>query len=158
VTESKVVNFRSFKPRNNLPSARKRGESNLVCAFARTYADQNEGVGKKEFPVSGFGIADLIWASSDGSTIIAFEMKLTDWKKAIGQAYRYRYFSNQAYVVLPATSAVEQNQHVFEAANIGLILYDDKNHLIYEKVTPLFLSPKNPELSKIVLKKLFGNL
>jgi hypothetical protein len=37
--------------------------------------------------------------------IIAVEAKLTDWKRAISQAYRYQRYANQAWVVLDASRA-----------------------------------------------------
>lgn len=74
----------------------------------------------RELPITGFGIADFRLrgaqhpARQEGpdlstrcasrtqkATVLAFEMKLRDWRKALTQALRYRYFANAALVVLP---------------------------------------------------------
>ena len=62
-----LMRFGAFNPRMNLPSTtrRKRGESSLVSAFIKQYTGQQLGVGGREFPMSGFGIADLIWINVD---------------------------------------------------------------------------------------------
>lgn len=89
-------------------------------------------------PKGLFGIPDLLIANrkkgeSDGKgiTIIAFEMKLRNWKQALFQAFRYRAFSNISYVVLdhdyanPALKNIEK----FQRSNVGLVSIDQKGHV-----------------------------
>lgn len=50
-----------------------------------------------EEPKGLFGIPDLLLFNG---RIIAIEFKLKNWKQAIKQAYRYKSFSEQVYVLL----------------------------------------------------------
>ena len=73
-------------------------------------------------PKGLFGIPDLVIVNSDPLRfgckeylqIIAFEMKLMKWKRALTQAYRYKAFANYSYVLIdmdyvsPAIRNIEQ--------------------------------------------------
>lgn len=144
---------RSFRPRNNLPRtvSRKRGESNYVLAFARVYRDafptNTTVIAKREVAVSGFGIPDLLWLSAEKTTteLFAFEMKLTDWRKALAQAYRYRYFANSVYVVLPPEHAQRAMQFIqlFQHTDVGLLAFDKERREINNIYTPQRPVPLN---------------
>jgi len=59
--------------------------------------------------------------------IIAFEAKLSNWRKAIHQAWRNTSFANQVYVVLPrkhATAAIK-NRAEFDERGVGLCVVDE---------------------------------
>jgi hypothetical protein len=157
--------------RKNLPSASaaKRGESNFVLAFGRAYLKRygkpnghSSYLPAREFQVSGFGVADFIWfvwrsesRKEEGSaleyrsrlrlgeSLLAFEMKLRDWRKALGQAYRYRYFANAAYVVLPrkAASTAKLNLEVFQQLGVGLWSFDKNTGVIRRIYSPRRRSP-----------------
>ena len=54
---------------------------------------------------------------------IAIEAKLRNWKRALNQAYRYKWFSQKSYVCLPS-SAVKpafKNIEIFKEMGVGLI-------------------------------------
>jgi hypothetical protein len=57
--------------------------------------------------------------------ITSFEFKLSNWRRALYQATRYRVFSHRVYVVLPAesTRAAAENSNLFAGLNIGLIAH-----------------------------------
>lgn len=75
------------------------------------------------------GIPDyVIYRYSDESVhyLIAIEFKLKNWRRALKQAFRYENFANEVYVILDreqASKAIE-NVALFEAANVGLIVFD----------------------------------
>lgn len=75
-----------------------------------------------------FGIPDFVFYAKqkDEVSIISFELKLKDWKRAAKQAFRYKSFSNISYVVLSAKSANSalNNIELFEKYNIGLAKFD----------------------------------
>ena len=50
-----------------------------------------------------FGIHDYVcFSKGDGEIdVISFELKLTNWRGALMQAFRYLSFSDYSYVVLP---------------------------------------------------------
>ena len=59
--------------------------------------------------------------------LVAFEAKLTNWRKAIDQAWRNTSFANEVYVVLPreCSRPALQHQAEFRVAGVGLCLMDD---------------------------------
>lgn len=158
--------------RGNLPRATsgKRGESNFVLAFGRVYlkrfgyaSRQTSFLPAREVEVTGFGVADFVWfawrptpRSHEGSAIeyrsrlrfsheslLAFEMKLRDWRKALGQAYRYRYFADTACVVLPPETAAIAKQHldVYKKLGVGLWSFNKHTEVIRRFYTPRRKTP-----------------
>ncbi|TJZ77532.1 hypothetical protein [Chitiniphilus eburneus] len=59
--------------------------------------------------------------------ILAFEAKLTDWRKAVHQAWRNTSFAERTYVVLPADVGhrVLRYRTEFERLGVGLCLVSD---------------------------------
>ncbi|MBL0742741.1 hypothetical protein [Chryseolinea lacunae] len=60
------------------------------------------------------------------SKSVAVEAKLKDWKRALNQAFRYRWFASQAFVVLDSKyslPAVKNLSH-FKKMNVGLAVID----------------------------------
>ena len=112
----------------------------------------------RELPVAGYGVADFVWfvwtesASHDegraiefrdtafvrNESLLAFEMKLTDWRKALSQACRYRYFANAAYVVLPPAAAklARGKLELFRSLNVGLWSFDPDSGRIARIYSP----------------------
>ena len=84
-------------------------------------------------PTGLFGIPDLVIASltlddKGERTIVAFafEMKLSNWKRALAQAFKYRAFAEMAFVILDSQyidRALKQIDR-FETANVGLLSTD----------------------------------
>jgi hypothetical protein len=181
---AQIFDFGTRLPRRNLPinSSRKRGESNFVTAFTKTYISlfAPQGIGGKDFALSGFGIADFVWLawqhsppSKDGTALsieksksleslntrrklIAFEMKLTDWRKGLAQAYRYSYFSNLSILVL--TPEVGENAAnelgLFRKLRVGLWVFDKRNNKIRKLFTPRSCKPRNEKATQKALNSL----
>ncbi len=100
-------------------------------------------------PKGLFGIPDLLIADLSNEkeygccfNIIAFEMKLHNWKRALAQAFRYLAFSNISYVVLdhdhvnPALKNIEN----FKRSNVGLLSFDGEG-LMYSHFEPSIYEP-----------------
>lgn len=180
-----LLKFKQRHPRRNLPAAlaRKRGESNFVSSFSKAYIASIEpgGIGGKEFALSGFGIADFVWIAWQNSVnpdegnalsieklkslihrhkITAFEMKLTDWRKGLAQAYRYSYFADLAVVVLPPTLAAvaKADLDLFRMANIGLWIFNPATGAIRKVFTPRRSGPRSPRAKEKALKSLGRSL
>lgn len=145
-------------PRRNLPpvTSKKRTEANFVLAFGRTYyqevADNCAYNGQafslaRELYIPSLGIADVVSVFNGPDKIIlhAFEMKIKDWRKALAQAYRYKYYAASAFVVLPPAEAIKAKQslHVFRAINVGLWAFDEENGIIDRIYTPKKDKPKS---------------
>ncbi|MBE0647950.1 MAG: hypothetical protein IH596_09210 [Bacteroidales bacterium] len=77
-----------------------------------------------------FGIPDFVFYAKENNemSIISFELKLKNWKRAATQAFRYKSFSNIAYVVLsPNTAEAALNGiALFKKYNIGLAKFDSR--------------------------------
>lgn len=176
-----ILDFRNRHPRRYLPSpvGRKRGESNFVSAFSKAYISSiaPHGIGGSEFALSGFGIADFVWlawqqsaASEDGTALsleyitaqlarqklIAFEMKLTDWRKGLAQAYRYSYFADTAIVVLPHDTAksVKADVNLFRELRVGLWSFDKATGTIRKLFTPRHRKSRNVRAREKALESL----
>ena len=62
--------------------------------------------------------------------IDSFEFKLSNWRRALYQATRYRCFSHRVYVVLPpeAIPAARSSKGAFEKLNVGMLLHDEDGY------------------------------
>jgi len=182
---SNFPRHRFFHPQRNLPSLSysKSTENYFTLAFTRAYFSNFLKIHNKskknlfsflrEVPVNGFGIADLIciawerkynrrkfesaedFISVAKPTIRAFETKLSDWKKAITQANRYRYYSNISTVVLPLDNCSAALKYLvsFKKIKVGLWGFDIKTNRIVCYYTPRRSLPIAPRHSIDVINK-----
>lgn len=90
-------------------------ESFLRAQIGRSYYKEWQGL---------FGIPDYVCfeKKKNAINVVSFELKLTDWKTAIIQAFRYRSFSNMVYVVMPEDTVKRAVAHTdkFDQYGIGL--------------------------------------
>lgn len=71
------------------------------------------------------GLVDVL--ARDGTqSLVAFEAKLADWRRAFHQAYRNTAYANRAYVLLPETTAhrAMRDREEFEFRGVGLCAFD----------------------------------
>ncbi|MBE3143102.1 MAG: hypothetical protein IMZ61_04160 [Planctomycetes bacterium] len=157
----RLIKFQTPDPRRNLPPhlAKKRGEANYLVSFERMILSKKRksGIGGRNFEMNGYGIADFIWIERTklvifGKTIFsgqiklrAFELKLSNWKQALTQAYRYSYFSDMSIVVLPSKAAVAAVKHLelFRKMHIGLWKYDARAANYKKIYEPRFSRPRS---------------
>lgn len=68
-----------------------------------------------------FGVPDVVMLS-DNNTVISIEFKLSNWKRALQQAFKYRSFSHESYVLLDEHffPRARNNSHLFKRGNVGL--------------------------------------
>ena len=92
--------------------------------FGNAYIKEYQGL---------FGVPDYICYQKKGNdiSIISFELKLKNWKTASKQAFRYKSFSDVAYVILPQNliSVALKNIEYFKKYNIGLALFSKEKEL-----------------------------
>jgi hypothetical protein len=97
-------------------------EKYLKANFGNAYLKECKGL---------FGVPDFVYYSKQKEeiSIISFELKLKNWKRAVKQAFRYKCFSNIAYVVLPSKNAdaALTNIVMFERYNVGLAIFDQNS-------------------------------
>lgn len=126
----------------------KKFERYLKKNFGNTYIKEYHGL---------FGIPDFVWYENDRDevAIVSFELKLTDWKRAAKQAFRYKSFSDVTYVVMPekALNAALENITMFEKYNIGLASFD-----IESSFKIAFKPNKSEPFSNTLRKKLLDSI
>ncbi len=124
-------------------------EKYLRTNFGNTYLKECQSL---------FGAPDFVFYAREKHDIskISFELKLKDWKRAAKQAFRFKSFSNMAYVVLSAASdnpAINNNK-MFEKYNIGLAKFGkDSDIQVLNK--PLLDDPYSENLN-LKLKESIG--
>lgn len=113
-----------------------------------------------------FGVPDVVccFSKTDATgrcllRTFAFEMKLSDWKRALTQAFKYASFAHYPFVVMDHRYVERAKRHieVFERSNIGLISVDPSGKT-FVHFRPRFRQPYSPSLKKhvdeIVIKEL----
>jgi hypothetical protein len=162
MADSKIIRFNAYNTRRNLPAenGRKRGEANFLGSFERFATSRifERGYGGRHFALSNYGIADFVWLVPDGRTrlnsdnpycakIFAFETKMKNWRRAFQQAYRFSYYSDAAFVILPpdAGKAAGNFKSLFIACNIGLWIYNHKENALKKIFSPINPAPRSNE-------------
>lgn len=169
-----VPKLKFSEPCHNLPGRKgiETDEDRFTIAFMRAYSQHLEGIHRRsrktslafarEIPVNGYGIADLhvvAWEAlsqesfpdAECFTKVAkpctrsFECKLTDWRKALAQASRYRFFSHQVFVVLPYQVSIRALPYkaTFRAVKVGLWGFSPETGKITVHHTPRPMRPKS---------------
>jgi len=98
-----------------------------------------------------FGIPDIVIIKKTDKKHVsyAYEAKLSNWSRAVIQAFHYKAFVNRSYVILdddkigPAISHIDR----FSAANVGLLSIENSGqmHIHYN---PHNESPYSPQLAE----------
>ena len=75
--------------------------------------------------------------------LMAFEVKLSDWRGALMQANRYRFFAHVPVVVLPESKRDAALRHLetFRIVRVGLWSFDPKTNRITKHFTPRSAPP-----------------
>lgn len=161
-------------------------EARFTLQFARAYMAQHTSIHRgsskhevasaRQVAVNGHGIADLVtvsWSEQPvgrrhdsvskpggrGSpTVRAFEVKLTNWRKGMKQAHRYRHFANAAILVLPPDKAVLAAEYLetFRRIRVGLWGFDPECKRIIAYHTPRPISAPASKLYEHALRLVRG--
>jgi hypothetical protein len=145
-----IYQHHSHNPQQNLSArvTRQNPEAKFAEQFALAYQDRfrkiHSGTSKwktlfvREVPVFGNGIPDLLalsWSNDRAvqlstcldlekldPTIRAFELKLSNWRRGLMQAHRYKFFSHASILVLPnhKMKSVAPQIGVFRKLRVGL--------------------------------------
>lgn len=85
----------------------------------------------------------------------AIEAKLKNWKRALYQAYRYKWFAEFSYVVIDACNAdpAKQNLSMFIKYNVGLATISTDGCLV-RYFTPLRQKPYDPLMQILFSEKI----
>lgn len=81
---------------------------------------------------------DLVFKNENGSTLIAVELKLSNWKKALSQAATNQLFADFSYVAIAnGTRASKMDQDVvkwFHRLGVGLIVVNEVAKIMLQPV------------------------
>ncbi|NQU65909.1 MAG: hypothetical protein HQ517_16735 [SAR324 cluster bacterium] len=151
-------------------------ERDFTIAFARAYLAQIHSIHRgnkqteicfsREIPINGFGIADFVAVFADPESrkynkniescaevikdkmpiVRSFEMKINNWRKALLQAHRYKYFSDVSIVVVPLKKLLTIKNYVktFKAVNVGIWGFSEETNQIERLYTPRPTKPLKP--------------
>jgi DNA-binding Lrp family transcriptional regulator len=83
---------------------------------------------------------------------IAIEAKLKNWKRALMQAYRYKWFASYSYVVMDSkhVNPAKNNKDLFRKYNVGLAAMSKEGYLT------ILLKPKKTKPLDGIMNKLLG--
>jgi hypothetical protein len=161
-----IYQHHSHNPQENLSArvTKQNPEAKFAEQFALAYQDRfrkiHSGTSKwktlfvREVPVFGNGIPDLLalsWAHNQAAelsnsfdlekldpTVRAFELKMTNWRKGLMQAHRYKFFSHVSILVLPnhKMKSVAQQIDIFRKLRVGLWGFSPETRAIACFYTP----------------------
>jgi len=98
-----------------------------------------------------FGVPDLIFVKKNHKNQIsyAYEAKLSNWTRALTQAFRYKAFVNKSYVILDhdRIRPALYNTDKFCKANVGLISIEDSG-IVHCHYDPYYETPYSPRLEE----------
>lgn len=106
-----------------------------------------------------FGIPDYVIVKASEERVlyvVAFELKLRNWKRGLIQAFRYRNFSNEAFLVLDQAhiAAASRNLDQFVRANVGLASYN-RDGQFYVHWAPQPSVPFSDEFSERAVRRFY---
>jgi hypothetical protein len=161
----------------------KNKERDFTISFARAYIPKIKSLHSKtqktavkyarEIPINGCGIADFVavyWNKKNGNknsplsgidisqidspVIRAFELKISDWQRAMMQAHRYRYFANSSIVVLHSDKLKNALEYLdtFKKINVGLWAFNPKSKKIITCYTPRPRNPLEPKYKPVAIE------
>ena len=177
-----IYQHHSYSPQQNLSAkeAKQNPEAMFAEQFALAYKDKftkiHSGTSKwrtlfvREVPVFGNGIPDLLafsWFDDQSvnistcldleklnPTVRAFEFKLSDWRKGLMQAHRYKYFSHASTLVLPCHKmrSVASQIEIFRKLRVGLWWFSTKNGTITCSYTPRPIRQQIPKYGQRAIR------
>ncbi len=111
------------------------------------------------------GVPDLVLPYIDPSengkrefVIIAFEMKLSDWRQALFQACGYKTFAHKSYVLMDhvhvAPPANKDNLVRFKRTNVGLLSINDEG-MVVPHYEPEYSKPYSEWFEKAFMDMVF---
>ena len=126
------------------------------CSYLENFTLNKPSLVKEE--VTGFfGVPDLVVVHKERNQTIthAYEAKLSNWKRALVQAYKYKSFANRSYVIMDhdRVKSVLANTDKFCRANVGLISIEE-NGDVHQHYIPYFETPYSPRLETKFNKKI----
>ena len=100
----------------------------------------------------GFHRADLVGFKD--SEVVAVELKLSDWKKAIIQANNYMLGADYVYLAVPlfkSYNILRKAEYFLKKEGIGLLIINEKTSKVSEIIKP---SKSSKKIASIIKKEI----
>lgn len=181
-----IVTCMDSVPRANFGPSWKtsNAEDQFVISFSKAYdkkyswlhggSEKLNRVMAREVPMNSLGIADLVTVSWDPHTSIgngkigisnlnptvrAFEFKLSDWRKGLMQAHRYRFYCDAAILVVPEfkLNVIGNYLDTFNKINVGLWGFNEIKGTISVVKTPRPRKPANLSYREKAIERVLGS-
>lgn len=97
----------------------------------------------------GFHRADLL--GFKGDEVVAVELKLTEWKKAIVQVKNYMFGADYVYLAVPlfkSYNILRKAEYFFKKEGIGFLIINEKTSNVSEIIKPLKSKKKIASITK----------
>jgi hypothetical protein len=107
-----------------------------------------------DYPLKTNDNSQNLVSKIDSSVIRAFELKISDWRRAMMQAHRYRYFANSSIVVLHSDKLKNAFEYIdtFKKIHVGLWAFNPKNNKIITCYTPRPRKPLEPKYKPLAIE------
>lgn len=175
----KIFEYEFSHPQNNLIKPNNDNpEEQFSLSFSRFYKSSFNQVHHRasrlntyfirEVPIFEAGIADLLvfsWNQNKYLNIIdnnyyirSFEFKITNWRRGIMQAYRYRNYANASILVMPMEKIRPALNYLstFQSLRVGLWGFDIGTNSISKYYTPRPQKALNPKIRKQAVYQIFS--
>lgn len=103
----------------------------------------------------GYCRADLVGFKND--SVVAVELKLSDWKKAIIQAKNYQFGADYVYLAFPLNKSfnvLRKAEHILKKEGIGLLVIEEENCEVRKIIEA---SETNKKLCSITISEIKRN-
>lgn len=106
-------------------------EADFVNSFVGKLSKGRTSFGKVEITKEWdhrSGLVDVLARSRRKKSLVAFEAKLDNWRRAFYQAYRSTAYANKSYVIVPenVASRAIRDRDEFELRGVGLCSFNGK--------------------------------
>jgi len=116
--------------RGRIPQQIPARESELREPVEKLFSRDAYDVGH-EVPFGLKRIDLFFWREEVSSEIIAVELKLRDWRRAVWQAVHNRQVATWSYIALPAKSVTAVDSGILKSLGLGLISVNPDSARIY---------------------------
>lgn len=134
-------------------SAKYKYEADLYAHLLAKF--QNKQLCFAEVPFFGKSV-DLVLTTKTARTIIAIEVKLEDWRRALKQASINQLFACYSYIAVPEDLAIRlKNEHgpIFRNHGVGIIGVCQGCRIVLEAEKSAYIYPKH----RLKIKRILSN-
>ena len=100
------------------------GKLNICKSYTRVILENLCNLGFVKHAADGAYVKINGWGPLSDD-VVAIESKLTNWRRGISQAWRYKKFADEVYLAMPPQSLHPVDRRELKSANVGLLTIVD---------------------------------